>query len=84
MNISDRLVADWRSAWRWWSVRMAAVAGLAVTFIVAAPETFLGVLNSLPADMREKLSPVIGIAVAVLVTLTRLWKQKPKTPTDGE
>lgn len=41
------LVADWKRAWRWWSVQMAALSALLQTAVVA--------WQSLPAELRAAL-----------------------------
>lgn len=78
MPLKDRLVDDWCHAWSWWSSRLAVVAGVVATFIVAAPETALGVLNALPPETRAAISPAVGMIVFGAAMFTRLWKQRLK------
>lgn len=80
MKLTDRLVADWRGWHRMWSVRLGALAGIALAFLVEAPETALGALNALPPETRAAISPFAGLALWGLVTVVRLWKQKPPAP----
>ncbi|GGO95063.1 hypothetical protein [Stakelama pacifica] len=49
-----RLVADWRTAWRWWSVQFG---GLAALFLLLAelPENVLSIWGMLPAETRSLL-----------------------------
>lgn len=75
--LRKRLVIDhWREAWCMWSVRLAALASAVVTMIVASPEILLNVLNQLPPEIRQAISPVIGIAIGLLVAMVRLWDQR--------
>jgi len=67
---------NWKSSWRWWSMRLNALAAGAVTYLWLAPEQVQTALNSLPADVRARLSPLIFIGVAGLVAFTRLYQQK--------
>lgn len=84
MKLTDRLVADWRNAWRWWSVRCAVAFGALVWIVLASPDILLGVLNALPPEMRSVFPPAFSISLTALITALRLWKQRPKheTPPD--
>lgn len=70
------LVPDWRSAWRWLSVQLAAVAGLAMAWIFASPLELLQILYLIPSDIRVGLSPVVWVVVVAIVVGARLWKQR--------
>lgn len=78
-RLRARLVDDWRMAWRWWSVRAAAVLGLLATALFAAPETLVSVIHSLPPELRGWLPPLAGPLLTAAIVLIRLWKQgEPK------
>lgn len=66
-----RLVGDFRSAWRWFSVQIPALNAAFLATWAALPEKFQSVLP---------VSWVIGIAVALVVlgVAGRLIDQKPK------
>jgi hypothetical protein len=66
-RLPAQLIADWRSAWRFWSVRIATCgAGLMATW------------SSLPADLREALPYANQVAAAlfVAVTIARMLAQR--------
>ena len=66
-----KLVPDAKDAWRWFSVRLAALSGL-------LPAAWL----SVPEDMREAVPPewlaIGGIGMAFLIILGRLLDQDTK------
>lgn len=76
------LIPDWRNAWRWWSVRAAAVAGVFGTYLLAAPETLVQVIHMLPAELRGWVPPLLGPVITAAIVMIRLWKQK--VPSDGK
>ena len=73
--IKDRLVDDWRSAWKWVSVQLAVVGSLLIGWFLAYPETILSTLNMLPAELRPWCPPAVSFGLFVLVLAARLWKQ---------
>lgn len=77
-RIRARLVDDWRNAWRWWSVRIAALFGVVATYLLAAPETLVQVINSLPAELRGWVPPVLGPLITALIVGIRLYRQGDK------
>lgn len=70
-----RLVDDWRSSWRWWSMRLNALASLMIAYVLASPEVLLTTLNQLPPEIRAYVPPFAGIALFLFVAAVRLWKQ---------
>lgn len=80
--LTERLVADWRSSWRWLSVQLAGLVSLVVGFIFADPEILMRLLNLLTPEARVMISPFVSLALLVVVVGVRLWKQghpgKPK------
>lgn len=82
MNLNplhNRLVPDWRSSWRWLSVQLAALAGLAAGWIFASPLELMQILALIPAEVRVKLSPLVTVVVVAVVVGARLWKQRKPT-----
>lgn len=78
------LVEGWRNAWKWASIRLAAVASAILAYLWAAPDVALSVLNSMPPEVRAYLSPIVGIAIFALVTSTRLFHKKPPETPNGQ
>jgi hypothetical protein len=76
--LDDHLVDDWRSARKWWSVKAAAVAGLVVA-ILTDPNTMLmavQLLYAMPPEYRWFVPWTIGLAVAAIPIVLRVWKQR--------
>lgn len=71
-KIQRKLVDDWRSAWRWWSMQLHVIGTSLVALFLLLP--------SMPREIQA-LIPVKWQAVAVAVwfalgVIARLWKQK--------
>lgn len=75
-RLRARLVDDWRLAWRWWSVRLAALAGVGVSYLLAAPETLVQVIDALPPELRGWVPPLLGPVLTGAIVLVRLWRQE--------
>lgn len=76
-----KLVDNWKQAWRWWSVRLAAVGATGAGLIIAAPEAMLHVWAMLPAELQVGLAEYrtqIALAVFVVAVIARLIKQDTK------
>lgn len=72
-------IENWRSAWRWWSIRVAAIAGIISAVLTAHPTILLGLINMLPGGIwRTVLAAGVGTIVFVIPTLARLWNQEKK------
>ena len=69
------LVDDARQAWRWWSVHMAAIAGVVVAALVAQPEILTGLMAYVPTHWRPVASSLAGALAFAAPTLARLLKQ---------
>lgn len=76
------LVEDARQAWRWWSVRMAAIAGMVAAALVAQPQILTGLVAYVPEAWRPAAASLAGIAVFAAPTLVRLLKQGSQS--DGQ
>ena len=77
----SRLVSNWRSAHKWWSVRLAALSGLLATIAgyLLDPATILMAINllyAMPPEYRWFIPPMAGFAIAAVPIFVRLWKQK--------
>jgi hypothetical protein len=69
------LVDDARQAWRWWSVRLAALAGIVAGALVAQPQLLTGLVAYVPEPWRPVASALAGIAVFAAPTIARLLQQ---------
>lgn len=70
------LIAEWRGAWRWWSVRIAGIAAIIAGVLTAHPSLLLGLIAMLPGGVwRNVMAAGVGLVVFVIPTLARLWKQ---------
>ncbi|AJP72259.1 DUF7940 domain-containing protein [Sphingomonas hengshuiensis] len=74
-RLTARLVDNWRLAWKFWSVRIAALLGVVATYLLAAPDTLVQVIAALPPELRGWVPPLLGPALTVAIVLVRLWKQ---------
>jgi len=74
-RLEQILVDDARQAWRWWSIRAAAVAGVAVGLVVQQPDLLTGLVAYVPAPWRPLASVLAGLAVFTAPTALRLIKQ---------
>jgi len=70
-----KLIEEWRSAWRWWSMRLAVIGSAAVAYVLAYPDILLSTLNALPPEMRAVFPPFMGFALLAVVSIARLVKQ---------
>ena len=69
------LVDDARQWWRWWSVRLAALAGVVAGALVAQPQILTGLVAYVPEQWRPAASALAGIAVFAAPTIARLVQQ---------
>ncbi len=81
------LVDDIRDWWRWWSVRLLALALALQTLQVASPDALVVFWQSVPPSLRSMLPPwlddLITIALMFAALVARHWKQPapPRSPT---
>lgn len=73
-----KLIDDYRRAWRLYSVRLAAVAGVLATGLSVAPGLLTWLVDEfLPyGPWRIAVSVLIGLVVFVIPTVVRLMPQK--------
>lgn len=72
------LVDDARACWRWWSVRMAALAGVVVGALVAQPQLLTGLVAYVPDEWRPLASALAGVITFAAPTIARLLQQGSK------
>lgn len=68
-------ITQWRRVWRWWSVRLSALATMIWAYLLASPDLLWTVVNSLPPELRDVVPPAAPIAVFVAVTIARNLQQ---------
>lgn len=74
--VAARLVDDWRDAWKWASVRLAALGGILTAILAAAPGFARELWDQLPAEVRATLPVWAPVLVTALPILVRLYKQR--------
>lgn len=68
-----------REAWKLWSVKLAAVAGILAAVIASNQSIALGLVYFLPEGPWRIVTAIgIGIVVFVIPTITRMAKQGKK------
>lgn len=71
--LKDRLVDDWRHAWRWFSVQLHMIASSALLLLQMAPV--------LPPEIQRHIpqpwAAILTVAWTVLGLYARLVKQRP-------
>lgn len=86
-RLKDRLVANWRSAWRWWSIRLNALGLLILGLVQFDPVAALYVWSLMPpavqAILPRNFLTIIGLALFALSMIARLVKQ-PKASGDAK
>jgi hypothetical protein len=65
-----RLVTDWRSAWKWFSVQFVAAAGTVQLSVLAFPDTMRQYLP-------DWLTHLLAVLLLIAAVLGRLVDQKP-------
>jgi len=83
--IRARLIDDWHRAWKFSSVRLAALGAMLEAFVQWFPGTATEAWNALPQDMRgllpAGLTRALPIILLVSIALARITR---KAPTDGQ
>ena len=76
----DRLIDDWRRGWRFWSVRLQAMALASGTALIAAPDLLARGWAAIPVDMRAllpgDLARWLPLIFGLLALLARFLKQR--------
>jgi hypothetical protein len=75
--LDNHLVPEWRKAWKWSSVQLAAVISTAVTAFAANPNLMLSIINYMPTDptQRALAAAAVGAIAFFGPTILRLWNQ---------
>lgn len=72
-----QLVDNWRSAWRWYSVRTAGV-------ITSAAAVWMALPDEVKAAIPEKYKPLAVLVGGVAVALTRIIHQPDPQEEQGQ
>ena len=79
-----KLIEEWRVAHKFLSVRLAALAGLVVAYLMEHPEHLDALTGMLPDGPWRTLGSVaLGLIVFGVPTGARLVKQGPKNTGDA-
>ena len=79
MQRLEWIEGGWRSLWRLWSVKLAAIFGILVATLLANYGLLLGLVAFMPnGPMRYLVAVVIGVAVFVVPSVVRGLKQQEK------
>jgi hypothetical protein len=73
--LSARLVDDWRNAWKWASVRLAALSGILTAILTAAPGFARELWDQLPAELRAAAPAWVPLLVTAIPIAVRLYRQ---------
>jgi hypothetical protein len=77
------LLAELRALQRLWSVRLAALAGLIVAWLMSDPTLLPRMVAYVPEPWRPVASVLVGFTAFALPTIARRLPQPPKTG-DGQ
>ena len=82
MIIWQRIRAEAAMLWAFWSVRLAAAAGMVAAYLVADPTALSSLLVYVPDNWRPAAGVIAGLIVFMLPTLARRMPQaKLRRPT---
>jgi hypothetical protein len=83
MGEAMKIIEEARQAWKLWSIRIAAIAGIVAGIIASNQSIALGLVYFLPEGIwRIVAGAGIGLVVFVIPTLARLMKQQKLEKTD--
>lgn len=79
MFARDHMVDDVRDWWRWWSVRLLALALAIQTLQLTSPDALMAFWQSVPHSLRSMLPTWLDDLITVVLMLAALvarhWKQ---------
>lgn len=64
----SKLIDEARQIWRFWSVRLAIVAGMIAGAIVEHPDILTGLVAYVPLTLRPAAAAIVGVVVFALPT----------------
>lgn len=77
MNLKLELVDDWKRAWRWASVQLAALVALAAGFLTQFPTVLQGLTLYVPERWRPVAAIALALVAFIVPTAARLLRKKP-------
>ena len=81
----DHLVDDVRDWWRWWSVRLLALALALQTLQLASPDALVAFWHAVPPSLRGMLPTWLDDLITVVLMfgalIARHWKQPAPSRT---
>lgn len=79
-----KLVPDWRHAWRWGSVHLAAFVAAVSAVLTLNPNIVIGLLAFIPrGPWQYGAAFLVAVFVFVIPTLTRIYRKTPPEKCDG-
>ena len=75
--LDKHLIPEWRKAWRFSSVQLAALIGAVVTAFASNPQLLLGIINFMPTDPMQRAVAAVAVGAVAFFgpTVLRLWQQ---------
>jgi len=74
-----RLIHEWKSAWRYWSVKINAIGLAIMGYLWFDPSAVLAIVNMMPSGVRralpENTETIIGALFFALAMISRLVVQ---------
>lgn len=88
MGWRDRIVEDWKTWPRRWSVQLNAAGSALLAWLVASPDAAFAAWHALPDDLRavipSRMMPLIALALFALSAFAQLVKQQKLKPPPTE
>ncbi len=82
--LDNHLVPEWRKAWKFSSVQLAALISAVVAAFASNPQLLLGIITFMPADPTQRAFAAIAVGLVAFFgpTALRLWKQGAANDAD--
>jgi hypothetical protein len=76
--LDKHLIPEWRKAWQFSSVQLAALIGAVVTAFASNPQ--FGIINFMPTDPMQRAVAAVAVGAVAFFgpTVLRLWQQGSK------
>ena len=75
-----RLIKQWRSFWRMWSLRFTALGTVLLGLITTSPDIIIAAWNALPAELKQYIPQqylmYVTIGLFILGMVSRVIKQE--------
>ncbi len=70
--LQEHVIDEWREGWRFWSVRIQALAVAAGTVFAALPNELAQIWASLPPELRAAMPPAVVRWLPILLGLSAI------------